>query len=191
MVPNCLRCQIVHFYTWCQIVRGAKLSAVPNCPGAKLSGAKLSAVPNCPVPNCPGAKLSVNMGGAKLSAVPNCPGAKLSRHPWTNQLHKQPLGMLGIGRIQNWNLMSQWPNWFNVKKVKVPEKTQAGVSLISHDSKDSQPPKWLSGLVCDRASTVSSGNQWGYDMIFYRGLSRPTMGETNHCHSVTSHTLLP
>ena len=41
---------------------GAKLSAVPNCPGVKLSwcqivrGAKLS-----------GAKLSVNMGGAKLS----------------------------------------------------------------------------------------------------------------------------
>ena len=48
---------------------GAKLSTVPNCPGAKLSGAKLSVVPNCPVPNCP---------------VPNCPrcqivrGAKLS-----------------------------------------------------------------------------------------------------------------
>ena len=59
------RCQIVHFYTtvpncpWCQIVHGAKLSAVPNCPLLDC-GAKLSAVLNCPlytkVPNCPGAK---------------------------------------------------------------------------------------------------------------------------------------
>ena len=52
MVPNCPRCQIVH---------GAKLSAVPNCPLLDC-GAKLSAVLNCPlyttVPNCPGAKLS-------------------------------------------------------------------------------------------------------------------------------------
>ena len=48
-----------NFTLRCQIVHGAKLSAVPNCPlytpGAKLSGAKLSAVPNCP-----GAKLSYN-----------------------------------------------------------------------------------------------------------------------------------
>ena len=26
MVSNCMRCQIVRFYTWCQIVRGVKLS---------------------------------------------------------------------------------------------------------------------------------------------------------------------
>ena len=32
MVPNFLGCQIVRLYTWCQIVHGAKLSAVPNCP---------------------------------------------------------------------------------------------------------------------------------------------------------------
>ena len=61
------RCQIVHFYTTvpncprCQIVHGAKLSAVPNCPLLDC-GVKMSAVLNCPlyttVPNCPGAKLS-------------------------------------------------------------------------------------------------------------------------------------
>ena len=39
------------FSIWCQIVRGAKFSAVPNCPF-------LLVVPNCPVPNCPDAKLS-------------------------------------------------------------------------------------------------------------------------------------
>ena len=59
MVQNCPGatlswCQIVR----CQIVRAAKLYAVPNCPGAKLS-----AVPNCP--------------GAKLSAVPNCPRTQI------------------------------------------------------------------------------------------------------------------
>ena len=58
----------------CQIVRGAKLSTVPNCPRCQIvRSAKLSAVPNCSVPNCPDAKLS----GAKLSAVPNCPIIRL------------------------------------------------------------------------------------------------------------------
>ena len=80
-----------NFTLRCQIVHGAKLSAVPNCP-LLACGAKLSAVPNCPlyttVPNCPGAKLSTFtlrcqivrqhgrcqiVHGAKLSAVPNCP----------------------------------------------------------------------------------------------------------------------
>ena len=68
MLPSCPRCQIVRFYTWCQIVRcqivrGAKLSAGPNCPWCQIVR---------------GAKLSVNMGSAKLSVMPNCPGAKLS-----------------------------------------------------------------------------------------------------------------
>ena len=35
-VPNCPRCQIVHFTLRCQIVRGAKLSAVPNCPWCQI-----------------------------------------------------------------------------------------------------------------------------------------------------------
>ena len=52
MVPNCPRCQIV---------RGAKLSVVPNCP-------LLPMVPNCPptwaVPNCP---------WCQIVLVPNCP----------------------------------------------------------------------------------------------------------------------
>ena len=84
MVPNCPRCQIV---------RGAKLSAVPNCPllhyGAKLSwcqivrGAKLSAVPNCPwcqivhfytmVPNCPPTWAVPNCPWCQIVLVPNCP----------------------------------------------------------------------------------------------------------------------
>ena len=84
MVPNC---------PWCQIVRGAKLSAVPNCPllhyGAKLSwcqivrGAKLSAVPNCPwcqivhfytmVPNCPPTWAVPNCPWCQIVLVPNCP----------------------------------------------------------------------------------------------------------------------
>ena len=71
-VPNCPRCQIVHFYTMVPNCPGAKLSAVPNCPRCQIvRGAKLSTFTH-------GAKLSANMGGAKLSVVPNCPGAKLS-----------------------------------------------------------------------------------------------------------------
>ena len=47
MVSNCTRCQIVRFYTWCQIVRGVKLSwcQIVRCQivrGVKLSGVKLS-----------------------------------------------------------------------------------------------------------------------------------------------------
>ena len=39
-VSNCLRCQIVRFYIWCQIVHGVKLSwcqivPVSNCPGTR------------------------------------------------------------------------------------------------------------------------------------------------------------
>ena len=49
MVPNCPRCQIVPFSLWCQIVHGAKLSTVLNCPRCQIvHGAKLSTVPNCP-----------------------------------------------------------------------------------------------------------------------------------------------
>ena len=69
-----LRCQIVSFNPWFQIVRGVelsvythsvKLSAESNCPwcqmvsSVKLSGVKLSALSN-------------------LSAVSNCPVVKLS-----------------------------------------------------------------------------------------------------------------
>ena len=44
---NFLRCQIVRFYPWCQIVRGVKLSwcQIVRCQivrGVKLSGVKLS-----------------------------------------------------------------------------------------------------------------------------------------------------
>ena len=59
MVSNCPRCQIVRFYTWCQIVRGVKLSWCQIVLGVKLSA---------------------NMGSVKLSAVSNCPGVKLSRN---------------------------------------------------------------------------------------------------------------
>ena len=42
-VPNCPRCQIVHFYTMVPNCPGAKLSAVPNCPRCQIvRGAKLS-----------------------------------------------------------------------------------------------------------------------------------------------------
>ena len=46
-VLNCPWCQIVHFYPWFQIVL---VSSVPNCPSCQIiSGAKLSVVPNCPL----------------------------------------------------------------------------------------------------------------------------------------------
>ena len=68
MVSNGPRCQIVHFYPWCQIVRSVKLSTASNCPRRKIDhGVKLSAVSNYPVSNCPkcqivrGVKLSYNL----------------------------------------------------------------------------------------------------------------------------------
>ena len=60
---------------WCQIVRRAKLSVVPNCPwcqivrGVKLSGDKLSAGPNCPGAKFP---LSYNHLGARQQSWDFC-----------------------------------------------------------------------------------------------------------------------
>ena len=84
-----------NFTLRCQIVHGAKLSAVPNCPRCQIVHF-WPAVPNCPrcqivhfyttVPNCPllhyGAKLSANMGGAKLSTVLNCPLCQVVLGPY-------------------------------------------------------------------------------------------------------------
>ena len=79
MVSNCMRCQIVRFYTWCQIVRGVKLSwcqivrcqivlvsncPVSNCPRCQIVRCQIVLVSNCPptwaVSNCPQCKLSDN-----------------------------------------------------------------------------------------------------------------------------------
>jgi len=102
LVLNCLLCQIVRLHSWCQIVRGAKLSVfnswchivrftllVPYCPFYTLGGilsvlhswCQIVLVLNCPFLTL-GAKLSIYTLGSKLSAVPNCPfitlGTKLS-----------------------------------------------------------------------------------------------------------------
>ena len=61
MVPNCLRCQIVHFTLRCQIVRFTLL--VPNCP-------LFITVPNCP--RCQIVHFTLRcqiVRGAKLSAL--------------------------------------------------------------------------------------------------------------------------
>ena len=75
-VPNCPRCQIVHFWP-----------AVPNCPRCQIVHFTLRCqivlVPNCPLLHC-GAKLSANMGGAKLSTVPNCPRCQIVLGPETS-----------------------------------------------------------------------------------------------------------
>ena len=68
------------FTLWCQIVHGAKLAAVPNCPRCQIVHF-YTMVPNCP--------------GAKLSAVPNClrcqivRGAKLSTFTLWCQIVRQ------------------------------------------------------------------------------------------------------
>ena len=77
-VPNCPWCQIVHFYPWCQIV------LVPNCPRCQIvRGAKLSVVPNCPllpmVPNCPPTWAVPNCPWCQIVLVPNCPRTRLTR----------------------------------------------------------------------------------------------------------------
>ena len=84
MVSNCTRCQIVRFYTWCQIVRGVKLSwcqivrcqivlvsncPVSNCPRCQIVRCQIVLVSNCPptwaVSNCP---------RCQIVLVSNCPG---------------------------------------------------------------------------------------------------------------------
>ena len=90
MVSNCTRCQIVRFYTWCQIVRGVKLSwcqivrcqivlvsncPVSNCPRCQIVRCQIVLVSNCPptwaVSNCP---------RCQIVLVSNCPGTFLI--PW-------------------------------------------------------------------------------------------------------------
>ena len=62
-----------NFWVWCQIVHGAKLLTVPNCPRCQIvlepncPRCQIDAVPNCSVPICTVAKLSVNTACAKLS----------------------------------------------------------------------------------------------------------------------------
>ena len=111
-MPNCPRCQIVRFNSWCQIVRGAKLSAVPNCPFLTL-GAKLSAVPNCPftllVPNCP---------RCQIVLVPNCPRTVVSNThelPYTDSWNEMPIKMSCRRCESNWNsgdgCWGVWHGW--------------------------------------------------------------------------------
>ena len=106
MVSNCTRCQIVRFYTWCQIVRGVKLSwcqivrcqivlvsncPVSNCPRCQIVRCQIVLVSNCPptwaVSNCP---------RCQIVLVSNCPGTvKIS---WG--LLKEMYGSLIFNRLE-------------------------------------------------------------------------------------------
>ena len=85
MVSNCTRCQIVRFYTWCQIVRGVKLS------WCQIVRCQIVLVSNCPVSNCPRCQI-VRCQIVLVSncpptwAVSNCPRCQIvlvSNCPWT------------------------------------------------------------------------------------------------------------
>ena len=110
MVSNCTRCQIVRFYTWCQIVRGVKLSwcqivrcqivlvsncPVSNCPRCQIVRCQIVLVSNCPptwaVSNCP---------RCQIVLVSNCPGTIKNKFQLSSNITKGDPQSAAVGFIK-------------------------------------------------------------------------------------------